>query len=332
MLGSVSEVVVTGPAMRRIAAIAERQRGYVARRQLLAAGLDAGTITRRVRAGVLIAAHVGVYAVGHAAPVAGGRETAALLAMRHGAMLSHRTAARLWGFPSALHDDKGARDDGRRGDSRTGDGRGDEGPIDVTVPGSPGGRPAGVRRHRSVILGGQDLAFRDGLPLTSPERTLLDLAVVLAPRELERDLEHALRQTRMTERSLTRLLARAGVHHGRRPLEQLLGDRAGSTFTRSEAEERFLGLVRAAGLPDPEANVRRHGYELDFLWPAAGLAVEIDGFAFHGGREAFEHDHRKDADLLGAGIVVTRATWRQLTDDGVATIVRIAQLLAARDG
>ncbi len=82
----------------------------------------------------------------------------------------------------------------------------------------------------------------------------------------------------------------------------------------------------------PLVNVRRHGYELDFLWPDAGVAVEIDGFAFHGDREAFERDRHRDAQLLAAGVVVMRVTWRQLNAEGPATIVRVAQLLQARGG
>jgi very-short-patch-repair endonuclease len=84
-------------------------------------------------------------------------------------------------------------------------------------------------------------------------------------------------------------------------------------------------------VPAPLVNGRRPGYERDFLWPRQRLAVEIDGYAFHGGRDAFERDRRKDGHLLTAGgIVVRRVTWRQLTGDAVATIVGIGQLLAVR--
>ena len=109
----------------------------------------------------------------------------------------------------------------------------------------------------------------------------------------------------------------------------MIDDHTTTTLTRSELEERFLALVRDAELPQPLTNARRHGYEIDFLWPAYRLAVEVDGFTFHGGRAAFERDRRRDADLQAAGLAVTRVTHRQLTGGPVAVAVRIAQMIAA---
>jgi very-short-patch-repair endonuclease len=107
--------------------------------------------------------------------------------------------------------------------------------------------------------------------------------------------------------------------------------RAGHALTRSEAEARFLDLVRRAGLPVPESNVWLHGYEIDFLWPDRALAVEIDGFAFHADRIAFEADRRRDAELAARGTQVLRFTWRQITEEPEATLVRLVRALAARD-
>jgi very-short-patch-repair endonuclease len=101
-------------------------------------------------------------------------------------------------------------------------------------------------------------------------------------------------------------------------------------MARSEAEERFLALVRRAGLPEPEVNVALHGYEIDFLWRDERLAVEIDGYAFHGDRDAFEADRRRDADLAARGIQVMRVTWRRIAKDPVATLVLLAQVLTER--
>ena len=101
-----------------------------------------------------------------------------------------------------------------------------------------------------------------------------------------------------------------------------------TTFTRSEAEERFLALVREARLPRPLVNVRRHGYEIDFLWPEEGVAVEVDGFAYHRTRERFEADRDRDAVLRKAGLTVIRVTWRQLERDAMAVLVDVAQALA----
>jgi len=303
-----SPVSVTGTADRRIAALAAHQRGRVARRQLLAAGLRPGAITRRIASGRLVAVHRGVYGAGHAAVGPWTRETEALLALREGAVLSHVSALALWDLCPALAE------------------------IHVSVVRSAARRLPGVRVHRVAALDVRDLRIRDGLPVTSPALALLHCAVELEPRGLERALDEGVRRGLVGDRELGALVDRGlGTRPARRRLTTLLEARTGTTFTRSEAEERFLALVREAGLPAPLVNVRRHGYELDFLWPEQQLAVEVDGYAFHGDRGAFERDRRKDAHLLAeGGIVVSRVTWRQLTCDAIATIVRIVRMLDAR--
>lgn len=102
-------------------------------------------------------------------------------------------------------------------------------------------------------------------------------------------------------------------------------------LTRSEAEERFLALVRKARLPDPAANVTVGGYEVDFFWDFGGLVVEVDGFAFHSSARMFESDRRRDADLAAAGVRVMRVTWRQIVSEPEALLVRLAQALARTD-
>ena len=98
-------------------------------------------------------------------------------------------------------------------------------------------------------------------------------------------------------------------------------------MTRSEAEMRFLELVRRAGLPPPEVNVRLGRYEIDVLWRAEGIAVEVDGFRYHASRPRFEGDRRRDSWLLARGIKVIRLSWRQITDEAVATAVQVGQAL-----
>jgi very-short-patch-repair endonuclease len=100
-------------------------------------------------------------------------------------------------------------------------------------------------------------------------------------------------------------------------------------MTRSEAERRLLALVRAARLPQPETNVRLGRYEVDMLWRRQRLVVEVDGFAYHGSRRAFERDRRRDADLTQAGYRVVRFTWRQITQEPEAVVARLAALIAA---
>jgi len=99
-------------------------------------------------------------------------------------------------------------------------------------------------------------------------------------------------------------------------------------MTRSGAEERFLDLVRRGRLPQPETNVVVRGHEVDFLWRAERLVVEVDGFAFHASRRSFESDRRRDAELAAAGWRVVRVTWRQVVDEPHATLVCVAQALA----
>jgi very-short-patch-repair endonuclease len=100
-------------------------------------------------------------------------------------------------------------------------------------------------------------------------------------------------------------------------------------LTRSEAERRMLRLIRAARLPVPATNARVGRFEVDALWERERLIVEVDGFAFHGSRPAFERDRRRDAELLTLGYRVLRVTWRQLVDEPEAVVALIAAAISA---
>jgi very-short-patch-repair endonuclease len=132
------------------------------------------------------------------------------------------------------------------------------------------------------------------------------------------------------ERQLLALIDRVAGHRGRGRLAKVLQRRDEPTLTRSEAEERLLALVRAARLPAPACNVRVRPYEVDFLWRAERLIVEVDGYAFHSTRAAFERDRRRDADLQARGFSVMRVTWRQLAHEPEAVVARLAQRLSSR--
>ena len=101
----------------------------------------------------------------------------------------------------------------------------------------------------------------------------------------------------------------------------------GPRLTRSEAERLLLRLIRAAQLPEPQANARVAGFEVDFLWPEQKVIVEIDGFAFHGHRAAFERDRQRDMVMRDAGYEVIRVTWRQLVEQPLRVIAHIARAL-----
>jgi very-short-patch-repair endonuclease len=254
--------------------------------------------------GALVREHHGVYRVGHAAAIPWGAETSALLACASTTVLSHRSAAVLWGLlPKA-------------------------GCIEVTVMGAQTGKPDGVIVHRSRTLLSRDVTVRDALPVTSVARTLLDLAGVVKARMLERAVDQALLTRLATRSQLTDVLDRSIGRRGAASLRGIVEREGPSTRTRSRHEERFLALVRQGGLPAPEVNGRIEGFEVDFLWRAERVALEIDTWDFHRTRNAFERDRRKGAVLSARGLSVVRATDTQLEEEPVAVVVRVAQTLA----
>jgi very-short-patch-repair endonuclease len=195
--------------------------------------------------------------------------------------------------------------------------------IDVLVDRQRRSRP-GVTVHRTTYLDPREVTVRDRLPLTTPARTLLDLADVLDRRPLERALDTALGAKLTT---LAELHATLGRHPGRRGaplLRALLDPERPSTRTRLEKEEAFLALVRAAGLPAPRVNAPFDRYEIDFFWPAERFAVEIDSHRWHGGREAYGRDRRKGLVLAKAGIDLLRLAWEQVEDDVPAVVGTVA--------
>ncbi len=253
--------------------------------------------------------HAGVYAVGHLAPVPLGRETAALLACNETAVLSHSSAAALWGI---------------RPDPP------ESAPIEVTLRRGGVKNRRGIRAHSSRSMHRREIRLRHGLPVTSPARTLLDIAPDLSRRELERALDEALATHIMTKSQLTEVLERSQGRRGAAILKALAVDRTTSTRTRSHPEETFLRLIREARLPTPLLNVRVHGFEVDFYWPDQGVVVEIDGYRWHSTKSAFERDHRKDATLRAHGIDVNRFSADQLDDTPYAAVADVTRRLTQR--
>ena len=293
----------------QIVASAARQHGVVTRGQLLAAGVSGGAIDVRLRTGRLRRIHRGVYAPGvldgKLAP-AHAREMAAVLACGPGAVVSHRSAASLW----EIHPPPGR-----------------EKPVDVTVPAVTRRRRPGIRTHRSA-LAPRSWTRLAGIPVTTPARTLRDLASEVTARELNRAAARAERRGLVTEPDIRSLTRECRGRRGAPLLRAALPDDGPLVFTRSVAEERFLALVGDGRLAQPEVNVVVADREVDFLWRSERLAVEVDGFRHHGSRRSFETDRRRDAELTAAGIRVLRFTWRQITEEPSATLVRLAQALA----
>jgi very-short-patch-repair endonuclease len=283
--------------------LAAVQHGVVSGEQLRAAGLSTSAVGRRVSRGLLHRVHRGVYAVGWARLTVRGRWWAAVLACGEGAVLSHASAGAAWELVSSA---------GRE--------------VHVSVPASDGRRRVrGVRVHRAASLTADDVTTLDGLPITTLERTLLDLAVTLAPDRLARAVERAEGTRPLDHRRLA-----APGRPGNARLRAALAEPA--TVTRSKLEERFLALLDRHGLPRPLVNVRVGPYEVDFLWPEQRLVVETDGWEHHGTRRAFQEDRRRDRYLVAAGHRVVRLTHDDVAEDGDETARVLAELLSAGAG
>jgi very-short-patch-repair endonuclease len=179
--------------------------------------------------------------------------------------------------------------------------------------------------HRSR-LHPRDATRHHGIPVTSPARTLLDLATQLPQRDLDRATEQAQVHRLVSDHSLNEQFRRYPRHRGTAALRRAV--RTDPRLTRSEAERRLLELIRAARLPAPETNTNVEGYEVDLLWREERLIVEVDGYAFHSSRRSFERDRRRDRELQAAGYRVLRLTWRELTDEPEAVIATLAAALA----
>ena len=287
-----------------IAELAGDQHGVVARRQLRALGVGRQAIDHRLGEARLHPVHRGVYAVGHTVISRRGIWMAATL-VTDDALLSHRAAAALWGI---------------RPDDRS--------LTDIVVSRSWKPRPR-VQLHRTTLRD-DEITRHDGIPVTTPARTLLDLAAIVPYHHLERAATEAEIRRLGSPTFLADLVARYPGRPGTPAINRLLERRdIGRNITKRELELRFLAFLDAHGLPRPHVNTRVDGREVDGLWPDQCLIVELDGFATHGTRRAFEEDRSLDRALLLAGYRVTRITWRQLTAEPAALAAEFELLLKA---
>jgi predicted transcriptional regulator of viral defense system len=295
----------THPPDRALAALAGRQHGVVARRQLTVLGLSLDAIDHRVARGRLLQLHRGVYAVGHRRLTRLGVWMGVVLSAGEGAVLSHRSAGALWHI--------------RQWSGRD---------VDVTVPRHRRGRP-GVVVHE-VRLEPDEIDEHEGIPVTTPARTLLDLAAILDEHQVSRAAERAEALRLGSPTSLQELVdrypRRPGTPNVRRLIEQ---GRIVPTTTRSDLERRFLTLLDASELPRPLVNESIDPKTTpDFRWPKQRLIVELDGFETHGTRQAFERDRARDRRLMAQGWRVARITKRQLDDEPQALAAELQAMLA----
>jgi predicted transcriptional regulator of viral defense system len=291
-----------------LATLAGRQHGVVARRQLRALGLGDDAIDLRLRRGRLHTVHRGVYAVGHAITSREGTFMAAVLAGGD-AVLSHRSAAALWGVIAAERQD-----------------------VEISVPRALRPRPR-LEIHQARLPADEVTTHRS-IPVTTPARTLYDLASVLPPHRLERAATEAEIRRLTSPTSLEALVARYPRRAGNAAIRGLLATQAiGRYRTRRELEARFLAFLDEAGLPRPQINATVElpcrPREVDCLWEDRRLVAELDGFATHGTRSAFEEDRARDRALQAAGYRVVRITWRQLHAERATIAAQLRALLAS---
>lgn len=277
-----------------IAALAQRQHGVVARRQLAELGIGRGAIHARLRRGSLHLLHRGVYAVGHRRIDRLGRWMAATLASGTDAVLSHRSAALCWGL--------------LRGPDRP--------VIEVSRPGGHGTR-AGIAMHR-VRLPADERTVVDGVPATTVPRTIFDIAARGDRRDAERAFHEAEVQGLTDRLSLPGLLDRYPGHAGAPLLRELLGIGSDGGATANDFEAIFADLIERHRLPRPRFNpdlvVSGRHFKPDCAWAAQKVVVEVDGHAVHSTRRAFESDRERDRIFAAEGWRVIRVTWRQVTD------------------
>jgi hypothetical protein len=270
--------------------------------ELLECGLTRNGVWVRVRNGRLHPIHRGVYAVGHANPPFEGRFLAAVKACGPRAVLSHYSAAALWEFV--------------RWDHRY---------PEATIVGSGTRRHPGLHVHRTAVLDRQDVRRHRGITVTSPARTLLDLAAVLDYTPLRRAVRQAQSLRRVNVCQIVEVLGRMGRHRGTRKLRRIIA--TGPAPTRSELEDVVLDLILRGGLAHPDVNVPLivEGRRVipDFRWPAKQLVVEADGAAWHDTALAREDDAERQALLETHSERVLRVTWDQAVARPRQTLDRI---------
>jgi very-short-patch-repair endonuclease len=302
-VGDQERTVRHGPLLE----LATRQHGVVTTAQLRDLGYSKSSVSKAAKAGRLVRLYRGVYAVGHEDLSWDGRILAAVFACGP-AVASHWTAAWMWGLlssrPTTFH---------------------------LTAP---------TRRHRHArftihfaSLVPDDVTEVDGIPVTSPERTTLDLAAA-APKLTAGILERLDKPPHAFDlRRFGSLLARSVGHPGYTPLKKELAlyrEDFDPAFTRSRLEKRFRRALRAAGIPMPEANAIVGDLELDCWWGPERFAVELDTFGTHGSRRSFESDRRRQRELALRGIAVERVTDNQLRDEPEEVLAAVAAQLRRR--
>jgi hypothetical protein len=293
---------------RRAWELAGRQHGVVARRQLLALGFNSREIEHRVVRGRLHLVMRGVYAVGWPTLTPKRRWMAAVLACGEGALLSHRSAAALWGIGTERSDR-----------------------IDVSVRRRTRLRRPGVCVRARPALDEADIVYRDGVPVTAIVLTLVDLATELGSLGVERAVNEADKLSLVDPETLRQALGQHAGEPGVRPLRDLL-DSYTFRLSDSNLEVFFRPIAGSAGLPPPLTKEIVNGFEVDF-WPDLGLVVETDGLRYHRTPSAQSRDARRDRTHVLAGMTPLRFTHYEIKHEGAKVrqaLKHAAKLLCKR--
>lgn len=259
--------------------LARDQHGVVARRQLLEIGFSSEAIEHRIARGRLHRLWRGVYAVGRPEVGEKGRWMAAVLCCGPDALLSHGSAAVLWGLWRTT-----------RG-------------IDIVVPEGTYRRRSGIRVHRRSGLRAEHRREVAGIPVTDPVSTLIDLAAQPPKWRLERALNEADRLDLVDLEALRATIDLLPRRPGLACMRRLLG---GQPLTESGLERRFQAIARLAGISKPESQMKLNGYRVDFYWPALRLIVEVDSWRHHRTPGEQATDHRRDQVHMAAGLATLR--------------------------
>jgi very-short-patch-repair endonuclease len=288
---------------RKIARIARRQDNVITLEQLVEAGLGQRGVRHRVSAGSMKRLHRGVFLLGAAPPTRMARARAAVMACGEGAVVSHRSAAEMFGLLPETDRE-----------------------VDVTVVGRNPGFHRGIRLHRPRALARHDVTTVRGIPVTTVARAICDMAATESAKDVEHAFQEALYRKLVTPRSVHAIIEREPRRRGAPVIRALLED---PRMTRSERERALLKLIAQAQLPKPLTNVKLHGYLVDVYWPEHALVVEFDGWPAHGHRLAFDSNRKRDQVLLAHGVSTMRVTGRHLQHEPIAVAARIAQALQA---
>ena len=298
-----------------IGRVAVSQNGVVTLEQLEDLGLSRSAILQREEVGRLHRIHQRVYCLTPRVMTERGRFMAAVLACGPGAVLSHRSAAYLWGLVDSWEE-----------------------PIDVTAPNRRGRSPEGVAAHRDGSLQSIDKAEIYGIPCTSVARTLLDFAAVAPEWEVRKVVAQAEILRILDKPKLRALLKRSRRRRGVARLRLILDTIHPQTKrTRSELERLFLEMCAKRSVPEPEVNVwldapNGKRYQADFLWRDSRLIVEADSRRFHDTDSSFVSERKRQQQLELAGWRVSRCTWEEVEQEPRRLALTVQGLIARGEG